>query len=715
MKKFSHKWFLGGVALLGLASLTATLIGYKVKTPFKPSFYNYKSYMSDDNQDYLRQEFDYKAFDEINQFTNALINHKTVGGIGSDFLAASLIQKKLLKKIDYGILFRDPEFLKIPKNSLQRRKLTKLALRLILRPEVWSHLETYNNYLFVIDKKGDPVIDPLTNKPKRITSTFTDSNNNEVEVNDEFWEYFLPYYSQDMVVAYNLLKQDMNNANYVIQKMKEQNKETWNLDDFPEISKKVEPLKNIDWLNSQKISGSESLIDLVNILNTLKTKGYNNWTITDALRDNMLYGSSYWKKANGDRTANDFTGKVEPKTYRELIDSFTDLIHDGTGYYVTDSNHINFKGDGLELLNNLINLSRSDARAAIMYNGDALDAYYGNDNLPGWAIDGSTRSIKPKHNLLLIDGLVFSSNNSDESNDRYLQNLAESVYSNFQAEFELLKDQLYNEVENDFNTQIQQKFVEHRLANLWEEIKLQNWVDNLELPENSQQELASLVTKYRAKIDLSKPENQNYFDKFYSLRNQHQLFLNGENPNDVDLSQRINYLPTILKEYLATSKQALINQIKEQLIQKANDQEKAIELDSLDFEDTVLLTIFNNFISENSDYFDEFIQDSNELESAIVNILARSIAFLDVEGDQTLADHLDINNFSYINYVPTQNVDYELILRNYFASPSEGHDPEAIGIYEINNSKNVIHEAIMPINDQLQSKVTTYYFAKTKS
>ncbi|MCU9932060.1 hypothetical protein NW733_05365 [Mycoplasmopsis felis] len=66
--------------------------------------------------------------------------------------------------------------------------------------------------------------------------------------------------------------------------------------------------------------------------------------------------------------------------YEILIDSFVDLIKDGTGFDIRNNKHITLKGDGLEIVNDLINPNRPDINAAIMYNGDAIDSYYGSDN-----------------------------------------------------------------------------------------------------------------------------------------------------------------------------------------------------------------------------------------------------------------------------------------------------------------------------------------------
>ncbi|VEU70378.1 hypothetical protein [Mycoplasmopsis glycophila] len=704
MKKFS-KTALGITA--GLVAITGATIGiasYKTSKPFKPSFYNYKSYMSNDNQEYLRNEFDYKQFDEINQFTNALINHKAAAGIGTDFLAASLIQKHLLKKINYEILFEDEDLSSSKYSASQKRQIIKNALQTILRKEIWDHLTSYDKFL--VDKNGD-----------RLTSVLEDGK----VVIDEFWEYFLPYYSQDMVVAYSLLKKNPEYAKSVLNTISKESRDDWSLSDFPEIETSVEELANIDFNNAdnQLIDGTESPNDLVNILHKLHNTGYTSWTITDALRDNMLYGSSYWKKADGRRTAGDFTGDVEFKTYKELIDAFTDLVHDGTGYKVTNSDHISFKGDGLELLNNLINLSRLDVQAAIMYNGDGLDAYYGADNLPGWSIDGSIKSIKPKHNLLLVDGVVFSANNTDESNNRYLENLGNSLYANLKNEFKNIKEN-YNEILfNDFEQNITNKFTEFQIAHLWKEIKTNNIIQKLELEEDLEAALPEIMDHLHSIIDLSSAKNEKHFNEFYDFRKLHSNFLNSSSDvEDVDLEKRVNYAPTLISLFLKEEKQDFVNKLIAAINNAEGDSIETIEaLEFESMEERLIHKMLLSFLEENN----SFVTDIKELETeeekneTFVTTLARIVAFIDLEDDQTLADHLNINNFSYINYTPSMNIDYEIVLRNYFADPVDGLDSEAINLYEIVNSQHTIHKSLSPINDQLYSLITTYYREKTKS
>ncbi|WP_036451749.1 hypothetical protein [Mycoplasma buteonis] len=676
MNKFSKSALYVATGLIATVSLTATIAAFKTKKAFKPSFYNYKSYMSEENQTLLREEFDYKAFDEINQFTNALINRKAAGGIGSDFLAASLIQKNLLKKIDYPVLFNDDDLKKLPKN--EQKSLVKKALQTILRKEIWDHLEEYNKFL--VDANGKHI---------------KDDDGTDIE----FWQYFLPYYSQDSVVAYNVLKHDLADARSVLKVLSAPTKPKteYSLEDFPEIQEKVQSLLDLDFNSNeyQLANGTESKTDLVNLLKTLSSKGYNGWTITDAIRDNMLFGSSYWKKADGSRTANDFTGEVETKTYRELIDAFVDLIKDGTNYNVTDNQHISFKGDGLELLNNLINLTRPDVKAAIMYNGDAIDAYYGAYNLPGWSIDGSIRAVKPRHNLLLVDGLVFSANNTDKKNDDYLTLLGKSIYQNLQSEYQVFKTTLFNQPNNEFSATVRRNFIEQNVANYWTDIKENEILTFLEENEYSKEESKNLAKEYV----------EHYLPYFSLLNTNNSEFLTNHYSKDTD---EVNPNLASVKFNLSKYESDFLTNLWAKI--------KSNQLDETDFAfsyQNILAKQVQAFLSDNADYFEEELDLQNF--DKLLDLVAEIISYLDLSNDYVIEKYLNLNNFDYINYDPTQNIDYELVLRNYFATVGYGIDQLAVEMYKIENTENIVHKAITPVDDQLQSLITTYYFNRTKS
>ncbi|QKT05411.1 hypothetical protein [Mycoplasma sp. OR1901] len=674
-------------SLAGIAAL-ATTIAVKKQNEFKPSFFNYKSYMSQDNIDILRKSFDYKEFDEINQFSNALINNKAAAGIGSDFIVASLIKNKLISKLNYSIIFNDStlepmvdydslktQFKNNPSDQLKEklnkakkaRDLAKKYVQLSLRKEIWEHLQSY-----------------------------------KLDNEDELWEYFYPYYSQDMVVSYNTSKVAVP----------EEYANSLGAFNFKKYYKENEDKALIKNPNA-----------LVNILKALSSANYNNWVITDSVRDNMLYASAYWPLPEG-RTDQKFTGSVEEndesenETYKILINSFVDLIKDGTGYDIRDSKHISLKGDGLEIVNDLTNPKndKGSINASIMYNGDAIDAYYSEDNYDN-AKDGSVLAYRPSDNILLVDGLVISSKLDRKTKDQYTQTISNSSYSQTPQiilEYkELVKQNLvptFDELNDSNITNIQHLITELNTWKIWKDIK-QKELSELNLEEES---ITNFIEYYSNLVNLSDNKNSELYKEFYDLRA-------NDDEEDEDFDKKVNYYPSIIQNDLSKNNTSFLDKIVSLI--NLEDQELEDKINELKENLTAIEKVIAEilFSGEESTFsaLVEYIKDNevqeNDYKELITKVIAQSIAFIDISNDDYIEDYKNLTNFNFINYVPTQITDYEVVYRNYFSDKVEGQDKNVIDIYKIENNKNVRHKALQPISDSLLSKITTYYFAKTKS
>ncbi|MFL1058532.1 hypothetical protein ACJONP_04455, partial [Mycoplasmopsis synoviae] len=77
---------------------------------------------------------------------------------------------------------------------------------------------------------------------------------------------------------------------------------------------------------------------------------------------------------NGSSTDKNYTSNVTFDNYKNQIDSFTNLIKDGTSNDVKLNQKITFEGDGLQIVNTLLDRCRFDITSSLMYNGDAIDA-----------------------------------------------------------------------------------------------------------------------------------------------------------------------------------------------------------------------------------------------------------------------------------------------------------------------------------------------------
>nr|WP_322959079.1 hypothetical protein [Mycoplasmopsis canis]WQQ12484.1 hypothetical protein RRG48_00340 [Mycoplasmopsis canis] len=683
-KRNKNKFLLSFGVLAGLSLLTFVL-GMKFTKKFKPSFYNYKSYMSEDNIKEINNTFDYKEFDEVNQFSNALINNKAVAGIGSEFLAVELIRKQLIGKIDYASLLNLPEiegflefnklksiinsdnfenyhesqknnFKKLFKEAKQKRDLARKYVQLTLRSEIWDHLSKY-----------------------------------KLENGDELWEYFYPYFSQDMVIGYNIKKIPLD-------------KEVQNEDGGI----------NIDvYKNSFKNTDIQDPLSLINVLKIMSKNNFDKWYITDAVRDNMLYGSSYWPLPNG-RTENNFTGKVSDsedygnQTYKILIDAFADLIHDGTGYDIKNNKHITFKGDGLEIVNDLINPGRPDVNVAIMYNGDAIDSYYGSDNFPDVVEDGEIRAIKPKNNILLLDGFVVSSGASRENAKQYTKAVSNTIFQGNKeiidsykelVEKNLLEEKISSNTSDSNFNKIQTKVAFKRILSNWSEAKK---IEISKEIDEADDNIEVLINKYSSIIDLSSLDNSDKLQEYFEVQKKYK---NNEN---YEYDDRINIFVKFFSDYISKNLSSFIDFISD------NFKKEDFKIESLS-ERTIETNLFSAWLNKDRENILSFISelnDKSELVSFFTTYIARKISFIDIS---SLEDKHNFTNFDFVNYVPTNISDYEQVLQNYFLDPIEGHDANAISLFEITNANGIVHENIQPVSDELQSKLTTYYFNKTKS
>ncbi|WP_169738033.1 hypothetical protein [Mycoplasma buteonis] len=618
MMKFKFKkstifWTLGLSSLL--ISSTA-LISYKVKNSFKPSFYNYKSYLASENIDKINEKFDYKVFDEINQFSKALINNKAVAGIGTDYLSINLINRNLISKIDYAAFFND--------NTLDSQAKVESKLKKIYRKEIWDHLKSYDKYLN--EDKGS------------------------------LWEYFIPYYSQDAIIGYNIEKNPIKN-----------------------LEVKINDEINFEAQKYRQTYGGDQTHNLSSILRTLNDNNFNHITITDALRDNLLYASAYWKLPDGSYTDKKFTGEVYQNTYKELLSYFNDLFQNNFQASVKDLDKVALKGDSLEIIRSILNPDYKKYAAALMYNGDAMNAYYSNEHFDELENKKQIRTIKPKHNILLVDGFIISKDIAKHQKE-YLNNVSNSLFNN------LIKQYQLNEENSEIND-------ENKYFEAWKEIK----AAELTSYKLSDREINLLINFLTPIINLGQAQNKDLHEKFIKSQNDHIAFLNGDRSKDVTIESRINPATEILAKFLMDNYPDLADKINT----KANLNNNI---------ESILQKLFDIYLNkENKDRFTKL----NKQEK--YQVISRMLAVLDLQNPAVADKYNYINNFNYVRYVPTDKLLYQLVIRNYFSDLFTGQDANVIKIYEIINNKNNIHKAIAPIDDKLQSLINTEYFNQTKS
>ncbi|TNK81791.1 hypothetical protein C4M97_00325 [Mycoplasmopsis pullorum] len=609
-KNISKKIYIPCFAVLGVGVVLVSTVAYKLTHKYKPNFYNYKSYISQNNMKEISKTIDYKQFFEINDFTNAIVNNRTIGGIGSDFQVTSLIKKGFLKPLDFEKIFK----LDYKINSKEELKQT---LKSVYSPVVWKHLESYDHMLET-DWRGEDL---------------RDSNGEKIHL----WEYFLPYYVQDATIVWNPTK--IQNS-------------------FDSISDEEldTNLAGID-----QFSGLNDSHSIFNILNTLKNKGVTNFSFTDALRDNLLYGSSFISTGEIDAnkkpiiTDEYFEGTVLGERdnqneserynlnwyYKNLIKDFSNLILDSTGHKVTNSNNINFTADGLELLTKIISPGNGEKQyqAGLLYNGDALDAYYSEDNFED-VPEGTIKYLKPSKNILLVDGVIMMKDLSKSTEEIFANTVSNVFYKNSGKIPNIMKKNGWNL--NDSEA----KRLEYQKA---------------------------AIREYGAQVHLDFLENE------------------------INNSEFQDYGPELKESFLKQMKQdySMI----------------------YSYENPFALSVLEN------DKYYQFAKSVFAIEEK--NDLARYLSFIRIsdnfESEELASKYSNLENFDFINYTPTNNFEYELIYNNYFVDTETYEvNTDAQTIYKIDFEKDQTnehyeHKSIQPISDDLLSKVSNYYYNSTKS
>lgn len=155
--------------------------------------------------------------------------------------------------------------------------------------------------------------------------------------------------------------------------------------------------------------------------------------------ENTVFGSEY---NNGT-----FSTELDITNYQQIFNNWNSLIVEGTGKQMNDSTMNIFENDSDVVLNNLVN-PQSRITASILYNGDALDAYYGHDNFASTQDGDRIRIVRTKNNIRILDAIVVSSSISDAEQNNVLKRLDPIIFNNMfktKQEIEVKADQLEQE------------------------------------------------------------------------------------------------------------------------------------------------------------------------------------------------------------------------------------------------------------------------------
>lgn len=466
------------IPIIAIFIIFVGFLTIKLSGGYRPSIYNYESYLAPEIKSKLKQNYNYKEFKEVNEFTQALNAEKAIAGVGSDFQAAQLIIDNKIKKINFEKIFGETA------NDWEVRKK-------LFRPALVKHMENFDEYIYkVIASKKHPKAKVLDATKKTYD---VDGDGKE----DHFYDYILPYYSQDKGIAYNTNQKSRPHLN---------------------TQGAIDELANK--------SGKLNWMEIVEIL---KKHHYKHFGWTNAYYDNLMLGAI--------NKSIPHYNNINEDNYKEYIDSFIEFVKKATGKDIKNTD-INFmSNDGLELLNHLIEPKAKRSDAAVLYNGDALDAYYSKDNFSS-VEDGNVRFIRPKNNYILMDGWIVSQGLSKSDTDKFLETLRENVYSN---------NNVKNTFENSLKT-IESRFFEEFKKHLTEEI-VELEKTRLKLEYKNSANLDNIIKEVD---NFRKALIDNDYDTILNLRNSEYKYFHNFFQEVFDLSEiaeitnfnYISYTPT---------------------------------------------------------------------------------------------------------------------------------------------------------------------------
>lgn len=166
------------------------------------------------------------------------------------------------------------------------------------------------------------------------------------------------------------------------------------------------------------------------------------WTKNE--RENTIYGST-----TNNPKFDDWSTQITDENYEEWINNFASIVEKGTGATISNIKRNLFETDSDVILNNLINPT-SNISVASIYNGDALDAYFGHDNFQS-VIDGDrVRIIRTKYTIRILDCFVVSSSVNQNDLEQILKDFDETLFNGMFLSEEDIENKA-NEIEDIYS------------------------------------------------------------------------------------------------------------------------------------------------------------------------------------------------------------------------------------------------------------------------
>ncbi|MCU4117430.1 hypothetical protein N8G13_03110 [Mycoplasma zalophi] len=496
------------------ASITTAVI-FKIKTPYLVSIYNYESYLSKPLIAKINKKYSYRVFNDINVFTKDIEQGKTVGGVGSDFQIANLVLEGKIKKINWNILID---------NLSNNREEKKQQIQNIFTDITNSHIEKYENWIInkIIEinpennKNRDSfnhVIKPfLYYKNENLSNKNSRENILGFEVDseegiDNFYEFLIPYFIQDKVVAYNINKNSR-----------------------PHIT---------NW-NSEKYFNSRTW---KNIYETLYNLGYHKFGWTNVYYDNLMLGQYFASEENKHNylTENGLAN-INLNNIDNIIEYFKEFVFSTTHHSILETKFNKLATNGLELVNDLIDPSKEKLDAALMYNGDVLDSYYSNDNFSMLEDGKNVDYIRPQNNMILLDAWIISKSVSDSDSDAMLKYLKEVVFDTIGYSYNELVSAYYNNILNNFDNKesLRSKLFTNNIPKTISELDTEFFTQNFEKFKDF--DFSNMLSNFDNVNYTPTIKNEfNFFKDYYFLDENKEVDIKAKNIYNINIDEDIYY------------------------------------------------------------------------------------------------------------------------------------------------------------------------------
>lgn len=361
----TNKILIGFGTVAAVAAPVITVVSCGDETP-TATFWNYKDYISEDAQNSIKGYYDYTQFNDLPELERAILGNKVMAGVGSDYYNVMLANKGLIQKIDFNAVFKG---VKVTVNGTEK---------------------TFGN--LPAAEIEETVKSLYTKQVWDLMATFDDS----VDTGD-LWEYMVPYFLQNKVIAINPTKVTANAGH----------------------DAELATLKGVDQTAIDALFPDKSYSA---ILAKLKAIGFKDIAVNNYMRDNLMIGSEVTTFSN---TVNADTAPTYIQGFDAVLDSLS-----------SDESHRRFIDSGYETLMALHSRSEVEqfgSDVAIMYNGDALDAFYGQDQVPkvtNWDHAGEIRTITPTNTTYLLDGVVIPAYITGDNLTTVNEMINKSLYQN---------------------------------------------------------------------------------------------------------------------------------------------------------------------------------------------------------------------------------------------------------------------------------------------